>query len=66
MQTVNNIVAHIKGIIDGNNAEFEWKGMSDGRRIELEHDNKLLKSLVVWIEQPGRRDPDAFSSSIMK
>jgi len=53
MKTGSEILAHIKGRIDMNNAELEAKNfLRTGRIMQIERDNELLKSLVLWIEQP--------------
>ena len=65
MKTTKEILAHIKGRIDMNNAELEGtKGYA--RKMQIEHDNELLNSLVLWIEKPVARDHDAFGSSAMR
>ena len=67
MKTANQILAHVKGLIDMNTAELEgFKGMAYGSKLHLLQDNELLKSLVLWIEKPMPHDNDAFGSSAMR
>ena len=66
MKTGSEILAHIKQVIDMNNAELEGYFISPSRKEHIEWDNELLKSIVLWIEKPVARDHDAFGSSAMR